>query len=334
MQLDPNTSRQAGPVITSPRPATAPSLLRNIILNVGGRGSLSLMALIYTPLIIHRLGTDIYGVFILASTLGGILGLLDLGITPALITSLSHAFHRHDYPRIQKIVSTAFTLYLGLGLIGSAILALLVPWMVTTLLHIPDHLTAVARFAFYISTISFAVNMWFAVFNAIPTAQERYDIVAARMVGISFISNAFTIAYLWLGGNLQGIMIISLITSLCGTFMFWIISRKLLPEIRFHPGFDKYIYLTCMVNHQPNAPISTPILPTDRRNMLMARAARASSSTESSWCAKRHQRWGQTYSLMGRSPLQRKRNERCGSKAQDQVRVSKSSRWKGKQHCC
>ncbi|CAA9547894.1 MAG: hypothetical protein AVDCRST_MAG18-46, partial [uncultured Thermomicrobiales bacterium] len=168
--------------------------------------------------------------------------MLDLGITPALITSLGYAFRQGDHGRIQKIVSTALSLYLGLGLIGGTVLALLVPWMVTTLLRVPDSLAAAARFALYISTISFAVNMWFAVFNAIPTTQERYDLVAARMVGMSSISQAVMIAYLWQGGNLQGMMLISLLTSLCGTFIFWLISRKLLPEILFRPGFDKDVF--------------------------------------------------------------------------------------------
>ena len=224
------------------RVSSSPSLLRNIILNVGGRGSLTLLSLVTTPLLIHRLGIDIYGIFILASSLGGILGLLDLGLTPAFVALLSHALHNRDRAQIQQIIGTAFTLYLGIGIVGCIILALLVPWMTIALLHVPSELATIARFALYISTVSFAINMWFAVFNVIPTALERYDIVAVRIVGLTLISNIIMIIYLWRGGNLYGVLVLNLIMGICGTLLFWAVSRSLLPTISFRPGFDAAIF--------------------------------------------------------------------------------------------
>src|ERR1700737_412474 len=106
------------------------SLLENIVLSLGGRSFLVVFAVVSTPVLVHRLGTAQYGVYILAVTAGGLLGLLDFGLGPALITFLSQSLQARDQVRSQKLVSTAMSLYLGIGVVGATVFALLVPWLV------------------------------------------------------------------------------------------------------------------------------------------------------------------------------------------------------------
>src|SRR5574338_631556 len=71
-----NPADTAAPSVLVPEPSqTPPSLLRNIALNIGGRGLLTVLALLSTPLLVHQLGNETYGVYILALTMGGLLGL-------------------------------------------------------------------------------------------------------------------------------------------------------------------------------------------------------------------------------------------------------------------
>lgn len=189
-------------------------------------------------MLVHRLGGQAYGVYVLALTLGGLLSLLDLGLTPAIVMLMSRAWHSGDQKEMQRVLATAFTLFLGIGLLGACILAALVPWMVTSLLHVPRALQSAARFALWLSTAAFALNMWFAVFNAIPVALERYDLVAARMVGLSLVSTAVSVVYAILGGGLQGLVTINVGTVIAGIGLFYVVSRSLAPGILFRPGFD------------------------------------------------------------------------------------------------
>src|ERR1700737_2156730 len=100
--------------------AKGASLLSNILLNVGGRSLLVVFAVISTPVLVHRLGTPRYGVYILAVTAGGLLGLLDFGLGPALVTFLSQSSQAGDGLRSQKLVSTAMSLYLGIAIVGAS----------------------------------------------------------------------------------------------------------------------------------------------------------------------------------------------------------------------
>ncbi len=47
-------------------------LLGNVAFNVGARGALIVLTIISTPVILHRLGTAAFGLYILAVTVGGL----------------------------------------------------------------------------------------------------------------------------------------------------------------------------------------------------------------------------------------------------------------------
>ena len=220
-----------------------PPLLGNVVLNVGARGALIILTIISTPVVLHRLGTPAFGVYILAVTIGGLLALLDFGLTPALVTLLSRAWHQRELDESQRLIGTALTLYLAIGAIGGTIFALLVPWAVTDLLHVPAALQSGARIALWLSTAGFAVNMWLAAFNAVPYALQRYDLVAARVVGLSLLTTVALIVYALMGGVLEGFVIINIAGSVLGLLVFFLVSRSLLPGVRFTPRLDRRAFV-------------------------------------------------------------------------------------------
>ena len=137
-------------------------LLGNVAFNVGARGALIVLTIISTPVVLHRLGTAAFGIYILAITIGGLLALLDFGLTPALITLLSRAWHQERLDESQRLVGTALTLYLAIGVTGRVVFALLVPWAVQDLLHVPAALQDLLRFSLIVPEIGFA-NLFFGL---------------------------------------------------------------------------------------------------------------------------------------------------------------------------
>ena len=214
------------------------SLLNNILLNVGGRSLVVVFAVISTPVLVHRLGAPRYGVYILAVTAGGLLGLLDFGLGPALVTFLSQSSQAGDRIRSQKLVGTAMSLYLGIGIVGGSAFALLVPWLVGGLLHVPAGLANAARQSLWLSAFGFGITMCLSVFNAIPTALERYDVLTKRVVGISIVTTVATIGYALMGASLPGLVLINVLGGVGVVISFYFTSRSLLPTVSFRPGFD------------------------------------------------------------------------------------------------
>jgi O-antigen/teichoic acid export membrane protein len=218
-----------------------PSLLRNAGINTASRATLIVLALVSTPILFHRLGPAAYGVLVLTVTLGGLLALLDLGFTPALVNSLSYALHHEGKEAASSILGTAFSIYLGLGFVAGAAQVLLTPFIVTTVLHVPPDIQAAAETALRLSALGLALNLWLAVFNAVPTALERYELVGARQVGVALVITTALIVYALLGGTLVGFMIINVIGTVAGIVLFYFVSRRLLPGVAFRPRFDATI---------------------------------------------------------------------------------------------
>jgi O-antigen/teichoic acid export membrane protein len=199
---------------------------------------LVMLSLISTPVLLHHLGVQAYGVYVLALTFGGLLALFDLGLTPAVVSFLSHAHHQGDEQASQRILSTAFTVFLLIGILGGLGLLALVPWLVTGLLHVPEGLRDQATFALSLSTVGFAINMWLGAFCAVPFALERYDLVAGRTIGLGLVTITAVILWALHGGGIRGLMVINVGGAVASLVLFAAISRALLPRIHFRPGFD------------------------------------------------------------------------------------------------
>lgn len=220
-------------------PRVGSTLARNSLLNAGARGVVMLFGLLTTPIVFSRLDPGSYGVYILALSLGSMVGILDFGLTPALVMLLSRAWRQGDRDKMQRDVSSAFLLFVAVGVGAGGVLMVLVPWLVSGLLHVPfpDHQAATAALRFSIA--AFALNMWLAVFEAVPIALERYDLVAGRMVVLSIVNTGAVILCALAGGGIQALMLVNLATTAAGLALFYFVSRSLLPFLRFRPGFDR-----------------------------------------------------------------------------------------------
>ena len=209
--------------------------------NVGGRALLTLLSLAVTPVLVRKLGTDVYGVYVLAFTFGGVLSVLDLGLTPAVVQLFSRAWHANDRVRMERIVGTALTTYLCVGVVMAVAVAAAVPWLVTSVLHVSPRLKSAAEVALWLSTASFLLSLMFSVFNAIPMSLERFDLVVLRTIGVSLLTTAAVIVYALLGGGLVGVMAINLVGNALAVGVFIVISRRLVPGISMRPRFHREI---------------------------------------------------------------------------------------------
>jgi O-antigen/teichoic acid export membrane protein len=209
-----------------------------MLLNVGGRGVLTLLALVVTPVLVRRLGTEVYGIYVIAFTLGGSLSILDVGLTPAVVMLLSRAWHVQDRAEMERILGTALTAYFAVGLTLTACVAAAVPWIATSLLHISERLRGDAEAALWISTASFLLSLMFSVFNSVPTALERFDIVVLRTIVVQLLTTAAVIVYVLLGGGLVGVMVINLLGNASALALFFAVSRVLLPGVSIRPRFS------------------------------------------------------------------------------------------------
>jgi O-antigen/teichoic acid export membrane protein len=101
----------------------------------------------------------------------------------------------------------------------------------------------VAATALWLSAIGLGFNLVFSVFNAVPFALQRYDIIAFRLVVLTAVSMTATVVYVLVDPNLTGVILIQVLAGMAGVFLYYMVSRRELVGVRLLPGFDRPTFL-------------------------------------------------------------------------------------------
>lgn len=215
---------------------------KNILYNFLGQAVLLLLGLFTTPFFIYKLGKDSFGILVLLTSLVGYFSILEFGFSAAIIKSITEVSAKKDYEGLKKITSTAFLVFLMIGILGALLIILSAHWIIG-ILHIPQNLQLTALNAFYISSLSFLVSMITVVFISIPSAFQRMDIINSRNIFLGVLNSVGSIILLMLGFHLLAVVLWNVAISALATIIFFILIRKVFPGTSFSLKFDKKVFL-------------------------------------------------------------------------------------------
>ena len=140
-----------------------------------------ILVFLVNPYIIHTLGNDQYGVWILVISILNYVTILDLGMKQALVRFISKYLGREDYDSINSILSTAYFVYNIAGLAVVA-LTLLLSFFALDWLQIPDQFLFQGRMALIIMGINMALGFFWVTRGDSLGAFHRYDITYGLMI--------------------------------------------------------------------------------------------------------------------------------------------------------
>jgi O-antigen/teichoic acid export membrane protein len=194
------------------------------------------LSIVLTPVILHYIGTEAYGLFALATVLVSFLGLIDFGMAPVVLRFLSASLGTADYAGARSVVGTGIVFFSAVGLVGAAAAAASGVLLVPTILSLSPELEDTAAFVMSVAGVGFFFSMLQHPVGAISGALQRYDIVAtARLVSTSAGACA-TLLVLWLGFGLRGLIVV---TALQAALMLALLARgrRLLPTVPLRPAW-------------------------------------------------------------------------------------------------
>ncbi len=148
-------------------------LVRNTTWNYVGFAVNLAANLLLFPIAVARMGEAATGIWLLIGSIGGYMGLLQLGLSPAMAQFAAAHIARREHEALNRTVSTAMALVLGLG--SFALLPIpAVPWLLD-LFSIPPALHHDATIAFTLGFVGVPLQMPGHVFNAVLGASQRQD---------------------------------------------------------------------------------------------------------------------------------------------------------------
>ena len=216
---------------------TSKKIVRNTAWMYVGFAFNTLIGLLIMPFIVHNLGVDAYGVFAIVGVVIGYVSLLEFGIGVSLIKFIAEYNVKKEYEKINKIISTAFVLYLTLGSIGCGTILIFTDFFVNSLFHIPENLIDVTKFVFMITAVTFLYSFVFGVFSNIITGLQRFDITNKIQIFMRALSSVAVVSVLWLGYGLVEFVIVTALFGVIGITINIIIAKRLMPEISLIPRY-------------------------------------------------------------------------------------------------
>ena len=206
-------------------------IARNVFSNWLATAATMAVGFFLSPFLVHRLGNEAYGIWVLAISSIGYLGALDLGMRSSVLRFVGKGRTTGDHEGASAALSAALWVRLQISivvLVVSGGLAYFFP----ILFKVPPDLAFDARVAVSIIGASLALTMSMGVFGGVISGLNRYDLqtvvtlvqMTVRVVGVVLVLRK--------GYGIVAIAICEFIAGLVGNVMLVVIARKIYPELR------------------------------------------------------------------------------------------------------
>lgn len=191
-----------------------------------------LVSIIAIPLLIRGLGIDRFGVLTLAWMVIGYFSLFDLGLGRALTQLVSEKLSSGEEAQIPSLVWTSLALMFILGLLGALVLSMISPWLLHSVLKIPELLKTETQQAFYLLAAAIPIVIITAGLAGILSALQRFDILNAIRIPMGIYSLLAPLLILPFSQSLFLVTVILVLGRLVACGVHVVVCLRVMPALR------------------------------------------------------------------------------------------------------
>ena len=204
---------------------------RNVLGTYAVYAAAIVSGLIVTPITLHAIGKEAFGIWAFIGSITIYLSVLDLGVGPSIIRFAAEARGRKSPEDTSALASTGLMLYAAIAL-ATLPLGAGLAWLVPELLTTPDDLVWPARITTLLLVLSIAARFPLGLFNNLLAGRQRFDVLnLANFVGTVLYAGLVAV-FLPRGGGLVllGALTFAVTLLRLGLPLAWL--RRELPELR------------------------------------------------------------------------------------------------------
>ncbi len=212
-------------------------IARNTLANTSGTLITVIVGLLLSPLMIHKLGVEAYGVWILATTFTyglGYLSFADLGLEYAAVRFVAEARSGGDAEEMNRIWVSTFAVLTGIALLLVPPLVLLTGSLVD-LFSIPADLRSEAIVAFTCVIAQLLIELPARAFAALLEGSQRYGLWQLTRIVQTLSITALVVVVLLTGGGIDWVGRATLAAQLVPFTLLALFARFAIPGSRFSP---------------------------------------------------------------------------------------------------
>jgi len=187
---------------------------REIIKNVSSSwfslGVNILVGIFLSPFILHHLGNNAYGAWVLVFSVTGYYGLFDLGVRSSIVRYVSTYTAKNDMDGLYRLINTSLAGYAAIGAFAMAVTVALSS-VVSSIFRMPAEFVPTARLLFLIVGASVSIGFPAGVFGGILEGLGRFYVVNATNIVSTLLRAGLIVLALSHG---YGLLTVAVITVL------------------------------------------------------------------------------------------------------------------------
>jgi O-antigen/teichoic acid export membrane protein len=207
-------------------------LARNTVWNLIGNGAPLIVAVFSIPILIHGLGKDRFGVLTLAWALIGYASLFDIGLGRALTQLVAKKLGSGEDHEIPTLAWTSLLLMLALGVVGSAVILAISPWLTHHALKVPAGIQPEVLRAFYLLGLAVPAVVATAGLRGLLEAHQRFDLITALRIPTGVFTFVGPLLVLPFSSSLVPVVGILVTGRFLGCLAHLLVCFKVIPELR------------------------------------------------------------------------------------------------------
>jgi len=219
------------------------TVIRNTFFNNVGYVWQLVVSLLLTPFIIHRIGMEQFGIWVLLEVIVTYLSLLDFtGIGGAFVKYVAEFHAKQDFKNCNSVINLGWAYYTFFWLI-MAFLVILLRKPILNLFKFPADLFNTVSIVFLGILLISLIRGSLAVFRSVLLGLQRMDITNLIAILASVVNAVGVILFLSLGFGLKGLVMSGIIVAVFTTILQTILAYKAFPQMRFRPfSFNREIF--------------------------------------------------------------------------------------------
>lgn len=216
--------------------ATSRKIIKNTIFTTTGRLWGYLLSFLLTPYIVHRIGVESFGIWIIANTAINFFTFLEPGVGSGFVKHIAGYNTKKDYKMINQVINTGIVFSVFFCICIFFIFLILRNIIVSFFMFSPE-LNEDALFAFFGILIVFIINRFFVVFKSTLYGLQRMDITNMIYVIVSIPGTVGLVLFLSYGFGLKGLVYNSIIVAFVTVLSYVICAYRVMPQIVIHPRY-------------------------------------------------------------------------------------------------
>jgi O-antigen/teichoic acid export membrane protein len=190
----------------------------------------------FTPITVRGLGADAYGLLALVAALTGYLGLIDLGLSQALLRYLSYYRALDEGRPMLAIIRVAILWFTLAGAVAGLFLIVGAEWLARDVLDVSAELLPTAVIVIRLSAVNLVLALLVSVGTALPMSFLRYDISAGMSGVFGTLATVGAAAIVWLGHGIVAISLFTMASHLIALSLYLYFGRRLMHTVRHDAG--------------------------------------------------------------------------------------------------